>query len=88
MATDTPTDTIIAHFSVKVLVKVSVIFLVILPIDRWVFFGYTEARKKNQDKLTVKKTEKKGLIPMAFGETPPNYQNRINAERNESKVLV
>jgi len=25
---------------------------------------------------------------MAFGDTPPNYENRIDAERNESKDLV
>ena len=55
MTTDTPTDIIIAHFSVKVLVKVLAIFLVILPIDRWTIIGYTEARKKIQGKITVKK---------------------------------
>ena len=49
---------------------------------------YTEAREKNQTQITVKKTEKKGLIPMAFGDTPPNYENRIDAERNESEDLV
>ena len=38
--------------------------------------------------LTVKKTGMKGLIPMAFGDTPPNHENRIDAERNESKGLV
>jgi hypothetical protein len=38
--------------------------------------------------ITVKKTGRKGLIPMAFGDTPPNQQNRIDAERNESKGLV
>ena len=45
-----------------------------------------ERRTKQQ--ITVKKTEKKGLIPMAFGDTPPNYENRIDAERNESKDLI
>ena len=70
------------------LVKVLAFFLGILRIDKRSCIGYTEAREKNQTQITVTKTGMKGLIPMAFGDNPPNQQNRIDAERNESKGLV
>lgn len=46
------------------------------------------SQREDQEQITVKKTGRKGLIPMAFGDTPPNYENRIDAERNESQDLV
>ena len=70
------------------LVKVSAFLLSILPIDKRVLHGLYCSQREDLKQITVKKTGKKGLIPMAFGDTPPNYENRIDAERNESKDLV
>ena len=83
-----PNKIIIAHFYGKVLVKVLAFFLGILPIDKGGLHRLYCSQREDQKQIIVKKTRKKGLIPMAIGDTPPNHENRIDAERNESKDLV
>ena len=62
--------------------------MAILRIDNGACIVYTEARRKAKTASTVKKTGKKGLIPMVNCETPPNHLAKIYTERNESKDLV